>query len=213
MFGEKSLSNSELLAIIIKTGTKEKTAINLAQSILTLKNGNDIRSLQELSLEELRKIKGIGRVKAIQIKAICEIAKRMTMPLDLKIIIKGPEDVAKIFSQETRYEKIEIAKLLILNTKNVLQKIIDLSIGRNSSTQIDIRRILEEVLKTGMSKFILIHNHPSGDPTPSKQDLQVTKNIQDASQIMGLELLDHIILGENSFYSILAKSERKMEIL
>lgn len=213
MFGEKSLSNSELLAIIIKTGTKEKTAINLAQSILTLKNGNDIRSLQELSLEELRKIKGIGRVKAIQIKAICEIAKRMTMPLDLKIIIKGPEDVAKIFSQETRYEKIEIAKLLILNTKNVLQKIIDLSIGRNSSTQIDIRRILEEVLKTGMSKFILIHNHPSGDPTPSKQDLQVTKNIQDASQIMGLELLDHIILGENSFYSILAKSKREMKIL
>lgn len=207
MFGEKTLSNSELLAIILKTGTKEQTAIALAQNVLALNSEKNIRGLQEISLQELKKVKGIGRVKAIQIKAICEIAKRMAMPLNLNTVIKRPKDVANLLTEEIRYEKREIVKLLILNTKNVVQKIVNLNIGKNNSAQIDIRQILEEVLKTGMTKFILVHNHPSGDTTPSLQDVQVTKNIQEATRIVGLELLDHIVLGEKSYYSILTKNK------
>lgn len=207
MFGEKTLSNSELLAIILKTGTKEQTAIALAQNVLALNSEKNIRGLQEIPLQELKKVKGIGRVKAIQIKAICEIAKRMAMPLNLNTVIKRPKDVANLLTEEIRYEKREIVKLLILNTKNVVQKIVNLNIGKNNSAQIDIRQILEEVLKTGMTKFILVHNHPSGDTTPSLQDVQVTKNIQEATRIVGLELLDHIVLGEKSYYSILTKNK------
>ena len=127
MYGEKTLSNSELLAIILKTGTKEQTAVGLAQNILALKGKEDLRSLQEISLAELQKIKGIGKVKAIQIKAVCELAKRMSKPINLNIAIKEPKDVAKLLMDELRYEKREIVKIIILNTKNVVQKVVDIT--------------------------------------------------------------------------------------
>lgn len=127
MYGEKTLSNSELLAIILKTGTKEQTAISLAQNVLALKGEQDLRKLQEISLKELQQIKGIGKVKAIQIKAVCEIAKRMARPLNLNVVIKEPKDVANLLMEEVRYETKEIMKVLILNTKNVVQKIVDIA--------------------------------------------------------------------------------------
>lgn len=136
MYGEKVLSNSELLAIILKTGTKEQTAVAVAQSILTLKGEENLRSLQEISLQELKKIRGVGRVKAIQIKAICELAKRMARPLSVnKITIKEPKDVANLLMEELRYEQREVVKILILNTKQVLQKIIDITTRNNIFSQ------------------------------------------------------------------------------
>ena len=211
MYGEKVLSNSELLAIIIKTGTKDKSAMELAQTILSLMPNGSLRDIQDISLEELRKIKGIGRVKAIQIKATCEIAKRMQKPLDLSVVIKKPEDVASIVMDELRFEKKEIVKLLILNTKNVLQKIVDISIGKIDSAEIDIRKIMEEIVKTGMQKFILVHNHPSGNPYPSKKDIQVTKKLDMAAKILGLQLLDHIIIGDGISYSIYSNKRKEEE--
>ena len=202
MFGEKTLADSELLAIIIKNGIKNKTAIELAQDILSINSINNLRSIQNISLEELKKVKGIGRVKAIQIKAICEIAKRMERPLDLNTVIKSPKDVAELFKSELRYEKREIVKLLILNTKNVLQKIIDINIGEVSNAKIDIRKILEETLKTGMQKFILVHNHPSGNANPSLEDIETTEKIANSANMVGLQLIDHIIIGDGNFYSI-----------
>ena len=127
MYGEKTLSNSELLAVILKTGTKEQTAVGLAQNILALKGKEDLRSLQEISLQELKQIRGIGRVKAIQIKAVCELAKRMSKPINLNITIKSPKDVANLLMDELRYEKKEIVKIVILNTKNVVQKVVDIA--------------------------------------------------------------------------------------
>jgi len=166
MYGEKTLSNSELLAIIIKTGTKDETSVTLAQKILTMKAEN-IRSLQEISLEEFMKIKGIGKVKAIQLKAVCELAKRMSVPLDLNKIIKSPEDVANLLIEELRYEKREIVKVLILNTKNKVQKIVDITIGSISSAIVKPVDIFSEAIKMGMTRIIIVHNHPSGDSTPS----------------------------------------------
>ena len=210
MYGEKALSNSELIAIILKTGTKNQTAVAIAQNILSLKGEKNIRALQDLTLIELQSVKGIGKVKAIQIKALCEIAKRMERPLNLNVVIKEPKDVASILVNELRYEKKEIVKILILNTKNVLQKIIDLGVGDVSSNIINIRQIFEEVIKTGMNKFILVHNHPSGDVTPSTNDIEVTKDIQRLSQLMGLQFIDHIIIGDGKFQSIFAKTNQKV---
>ena len=173
MYGEKVLSNAELLAIILKTGSKEQSAVELAQNILKLNGENNLRSLQQISLKDLQKIKGVGKVKAIQIKALCEITKRMERPLNLNITIKEPKDVAKLLMNELRYEKREITKVLTLNTKNVLQKIVEIGIGNISSTAIDIKQIFEENLKLGMNRFILVHNHPSGDPTPSTKEIEL----------------------------------------
>ena len=211
MLGEKTLSNSELLAIIIKTGTKNKTAIEIAQEILSINSIKNIRELQDLSLEELKRISGIGKVKALQIKAVCELAKRMEKPLDLNVIIKRPNDVAKLLMNELRYEKREIVKLLILNTKNVLQKVIDINIGETDKAKVDIKRVLEETLKTGMTKFILVHNHPSGNVNPSFEDLETTEKVANAAKLVDLQLVDHIIIGDGCFYSIFSNKHDKGE--
>ena len=204
MYGEKSLSNSELLAIILKTGTKNQTAVALAQQVLALIENRNIRALHEISIKELQKINGIGKVKAIQIKAICELAKRMSRPQDLKTQIKSSEDAANLLMEELKYEKNEIVKILILNTKNIVQKIVDISIGNTSSAPIERKRIFEEILKTGMSTFILVHNHPSGDVTPSMNDIKTTKEINMGAELLGLKLLDHIIIGDGKYKSILS---------
>ncbi len=211
MYGEKTLSNSELLAIILKTGTKEQTAVALAQNILSLNGKEDLRSLQEISMQELQQIKGIGKVKAIQIKAVCELAKRMARPQKLNVVIKEPKDVADLLMNELRYEKREIVKVLILNTKNVLQKIVDIATGNISSAKVDLKQIFEETLKTGMNKFILVHNHPSGNATPSMQDIELTKRVEEGAKLLELQLLDHIVIGDGVYQSILANKIQKIK--
>lgn len=209
LYGEKTLSNSELLAIIIKTGTKQETAVDLAQKILSINNtnkNNSLRFLEQISIEELTKIKGIGRVKAIQLKAVCEIAKRISRPIDIeKVIIKSPKDIANIFIEELRYEKREILKVLILNTKNIIQKIIDIAIGGTSSINVEPKDILKEAVKMEMPKIIIIHNHPSGDATPSMSDIEITKRINESAKLLGIQLLDHIVIGDGTYTSILSK--------
>lgn len=214
LYGSGSLSNSELLAIIIKCGTKEETSVSLAQKILKLRentNNKDLRFLQDLTIEELTKIKGIGKVKAIQIIATCELAKRMSKPVDsLKIVIKNTEDVANLFMDELKYEKREIAKLLILNSKNVVLKIIDIAVGGGNFAAIEPKIILKEPIKMGAQKIILVHNHPSGNTTPSDEDYRITDRIYECADIMGITLLDHIIIGDNAFESIF-KSKQKLK--
>ena len=204
LYGEKMLSNSELLAIIIKTGTKEESSVTLAQKILSIKNDkNDLTFLQDLSIEELCKIKGIGKVKAIQIIAVCELAKRMSRPINTeKIKIKNTEDVAKLLMNELSYEKREIAKVIILNSKNIVIKITDVSYGGTSYAVLEPKEVLADAIKMGAPKIILVHNHPSGDPTPSKMDYVATDKIYEAAEIMGIELLDHVIIGKGKFASV-----------
>ena len=165
MYGAKMLSNSELLAIIIKTGTKEETSVSLAQKILGLKKNtqkDDLRFLQDLSIEELMQVKGIGKVKALQIQAVCELAKRMSRPINkLKTKIKTTKDVADILMEELRYEKREIAKVIILNSQNIILKIIDISFGGTSYAILEPKDVLLEAIKMQAPKIILVHNHPS----------------------------------------------------
>lgn len=213
MYGANTLSNAELLAIIIKTGTKEDTAVNLAQRILKLNENTKtqgLQFLQEISIEEFTKVKGIGRVKAIQLQAVAEIAKRMTTPTNIfKYKIKNPEDVAKLLMEEMRYEKREIAKVILLNTKNNVLKVSNISFGGTNLAIIEPKEVLSEAIKMQAPKIILIHNHPSGDPTPSEQDFIFTDKMYEACEIIGIELLDHIIIGNGCYESIFSENKKR----
>lgn len=163
-YGAEMLSNAELLAIIIKTGTKSESSVAIAQKILNLKSNDidNIRFLQDISIEEFMQIKGIGKVKAIQLKAICELTKRMSRPINnKKIVIKSAKDVADFIMPELRYEKREIAKVIILNNKNVILKALNISLGGANFACIEPKDVLIEAVKMGAPKIILVHNHPS----------------------------------------------------
>ena len=211
MYGASKLSNSELLAIIIKTGTKNENSVEIAQKILKLGNDkNDLRFLQDIGMKEYKKIKGIGKVKAIQLIAVGEIAKRMSMPIqNMQIRIETPKDVANLFMQELKSEKREVAKLIILNNKCIVQKIVDVSTGGTNYAVIEPKHILVEAVKMEAAKIILVHNHPSGDPTPSAGDYRATDRIYEAADVMGIELIDHVIIGDNRYESILKKKGEK----
>ena len=212
-YGAKKLSNTELLAIIIKTGTKNESALDISQKVLSLSEIKDNLSLLgDLTINQLRKINGIGKVKAIQILAVAELAKRISMPINIiEQKIKTTEDVARLFMSEMSNEKREIAKIIILNSKNKILKIKDLSIGGTNYAVLEPKIILEEPIKMQAPKIILVHNHPSGNPTPSTQDFQATDRIYEAANIMGIDLIDHVIIGKNGKYEsvIYEKNKRK----
>ena len=209
LFGAEALSNVELLAIIIKNGTKNKSAINLAQQILNIgdnKNMQSIRFLQDMSINEFMKIEGIGKVKAIQLKAVCELTKRIARPINnQKIVIKAPKDVVELLMPELRYEKREIVKILLLNTKNIVVKITNISLGGANFAYIEPKDVLAEAVRMEVPKIILVHNHPSGDPKPSKNDYLITDKVFEAAELLGIELLDHIVIGDGTYESILKK--------
>ena len=203
-YGAKYLSNEELIAILLRTGDKGINVKELSNNVLVkLKSISDI---DKMTVNELTSIKGIGKVKAIQLKAICEITKRIARPINnQKKIIKTPKDVADLLIPELKYEKREIAKVLILNSKNVVLKSINISLGGANFSCIEPKDVLTEAIKMQAPKIILVHNHPSGDCTPSKSDYKVTDRLYEAADVMGIQLLDHIIIGDNTYKSLLLK--------
>ncbi len=207
--GEKVLSNAELLAIIIKTGTKEENSIEIANRILLM--SESLKGLFELSIEDLMNIKGIGKIKAIQLKAVCELARRMSKQQSCDMQIKYPKDVANLFMDEYKFEKKETLKLVILNNKNFIIKVVDIAKGAINQIIVDLKDILKEVIRLQANKMIIVHNHPSGDATPSKQDIEFTKKLIKASEIMDIKLLDHIIIGYDEYESIFSRGDIKNE--
>lgn len=208
--GARFLTNAELLAIIIKTGTKEETAVGLAQQILKLNttNENNLKFLMDLTIEELMKIKGIGKVKAVQLKAIGELAKRMNDIENYKEkIISRPKDIAIILMEKMKFEKQEILKVALLNCRNKLIKMQEISRGGRGSASATIGAILNEAVRAEAAKIILIHNHPTGDPTPSSKDIIFTEKIVKAADLLDIQVVDHIIIGYTKYVSIL--NERK----
>lgn len=151
----------------------------------------------------LCKLNGIGKVKAIQIKAVCELAKRISAPINKqKIKIKTPQDASKLVMNELKVEKREIVKVIILNSQNIVTKIQNISYGGTNSVNVDIKDLFTEAIKIGAPKIIMIHNHPSGNSTPSEQDISYTKRAEQAAKILGIQLLDHIVIGYNEYTSI-----------
>ena len=215
MYGEKTLSNAELLAIIIKTGTKEETSVQLAQRLLSLNKTTkeDLNYLQTLSIEELMEVKGIGKVKAIQLKAVGEISARMFSKTKYKkMFINEPKDLAEILIGNIKSETNEKVKIAILNSRNQLLKIQDIASGGIDFVNIEVKEILTEPIKMKAPKYILVHNHPGERAKPSKNDIEYTKTLYKLSQLFNIELIDHIIIAGMNYTSIFMEWLTKEEL-
>ena len=215
MYGEKTLSNAELLAIIIKTGTKEETSVQLAQRLLSLNKTTkeDLNYLQTLSIEELMEVKGIGKVKAIQLKAVGEISARMFSKTKYKkMFINEPKDLAEILIGNIKSETNEKVKIAILNSRNQLLKIQDIASGGIDFVNIEVKEILTEPIKMKAPKYILVHNHPGESAKPSKNDIEYTKTLYKLSQLFNIELIDHIIIAGMNYTSIFMEWLTKEEL-
>ncbi len=202
--GAEKLSNAELLAIILRTGYREETAIHLAEKVIYRAGG--LRFLPDYTLEELQKIKGIGLAKAVQIKAALELGQRITASFrPATLSLSSPQEVADFLMEEMRYYHKEYFKIVLLNTKNQIISLEDISVGSLNSSIVHPREIFNIPIKKSAAAIILVHNHPSGDPHPSQEDLDVTTRLVDAGKLLGINVLDHIIIGENRFYSFKEK--------
>ena len=206
-YGPASLSDAELLAIIIRTGTKEKNSVELGNMILRLGSNSGqskgILSLLHLSLEELMQVKGIGRVKAIRLKCVSEFSKRIAMEtFKAGIRFDSPMTIANYYMEQVRHLEVEQVILVMTDGKNQFLKDTIISKGTVNMSLISPREIFLAALKTQAVNILLVHNHPSGDPTPSKDDVNITKRIYESSRIMNIPLVDHIIIGDNSYMSL-----------
>ncbi|MCR8746499.1 RadC family protein [Romboutsia lituseburensis] len=200
MQGEKKLSNQELLAILLRTGTKQKNAIELANYIIS-KDTQGLRYLQDMTIEELCEIDGIGLSKAAQIKAALELGIRVASVKPKKYKIKNPWDIYKFYMEELRYQKQEIFKVVLLNTKNEIISDVDVSRGTLNSSLVHPREVFREAIKRSTNKIILMHNHPSGTIEPSKEDKDVTFRLIKCGELIGIEVIDHIIIGDGLYFS------------
>lgn len=203
-YGPGSLSDAELLAVIIRTGTKRLRAIDLAVKVLNYSPNNPgLKGLNYLTMKELTQIPGIGRVKAIELLCLTELTKRMSREIHkerLKFIT--PRSISDYYMQDLRHLSREQVLLLMLDSKSRLIKDMVMSSGTINASIMPIREVLIQALKEEAVNIILIHNHPSGDPSPSSEDIRVTKRVKEASNLIGLTLMDHIIIGDNRYISL-----------
>lgn len=204
-YGTSKLSDAELLAVIIRTGTSGLQSIDLARNILNLSNQQGLLCIHQLTAEELMKVNGIGKVKAIQLKCISELAKRLAKGNIEKTPLTSSRDVASCYMEEYRHLSREHVLLLMLNTKKCLIAEKILSKGTVSASSITPREIFVEALNKDAVSIILLHNHPSGDATPSKADIALTKQVKWAGITIGIPLMDHLIIGDGTYTSFKEK--------
>ncbi|MFR8870047.1 RadC family protein [Paraclostridium sordellii] len=198
--GEKSLSNAELLAIILRTGTKKQSVLELANYILN-KDSQGIRWLKDITVQELCEIDGIGISKATQIKAALELGIRISSAKPTKYKVTNPWDIYKYYMEGLRYLNKEIFKIILLNTKNEIICDIDVSVGTLNMSLVHPREVFREAIKRNSNKIILMHNHPSGNIEPSNEDKNVTLRLIKCGDLIGIEVIDHIIIGDGLYYS------------
>lgn len=202
--GATSLSDIDLLAIMLRTGTAKASAMELAAAILS--RFKDLRALSQATIEELSEIKGIGPVKAVQVKAALELGRRLaSLPAEERPIIRCPEDVCSLLMEDLRNLDREYFLALLLNTKNQVLAKETISIGTLNASMVHPRELFKVAIRRSAAAVILVHNHPSGDPTPSREDITLTKRLQEAGEIIGIDVLDHIVIGDNRFTSLKSK--------
>ncbi|ANE47167.1 hypothetical protein SY83_13830 [Paenibacillus swuensis] len=200
-FGASALSNAELLAILLRTGTIAESAVRLAQRLLQETGG--LRPLVEMRTEELMKFKGIGSAKAIQIQAGIELGRRMgRTQLPETVTVRSPEDAANYCMEDLRYLQKEHFVVLFLNTKNHIIGQETLSMGSLNASIVHPREVFRAAIQRSSASLICVHNHPSGDPTPSPEDIAMTRRLIEAGEIVGIDVLDHIIIGDLRYVSL-----------
>ena len=202
-YGPEFLTDAELIACIIRSGTKEYTSVALAEHLLNLRKGKDgLTGLCSLSFEELTEVSGIGKVKALQILCVFELAKRMSRQQARKTLnFSQPGSIADYYMEDFRHKEQENLLLLLLDNKSNLLGEKTLFTGTVNASIVSPREIYLEALKFHAVGIILLHNHPSGDPTPSDADRRITRKIRDAGSLLDIPLLDHIIIGDKKYVS------------
>ena len=200
--GAEALSDAELLAVLLRTGTKGENVLALAKRLLDEDGGAGLLGIHQFSFQSLMKLKGIGKVKAVQILCLSELAKRLSKAsVEPRLRFSSSQSVAEYYMEDLRHRNQEVMKLLLLNSKAELIDETNISKGTVNASLVTPRELFVEALKKEAVSMILLHNHPSGDPTPSRDDILTTKRISECGLLIGIELLDHIIIGNNCYVS------------
>ncbi|MCK8815868.1 DNA repair protein RadC [Natroniella sulfidigena] len=203
-YGASTLSTAELLALILRTGSKKRTALDLANKLLTACGG--IKCLIDLSIEELQQIKGVGLAKSSQLKAVAELSKRLLSAHSDLNKISSPEDIAQFMIPKLKDLHQESFQIVLLNTKNEIIGVREVFRGSLNNSIVHPREVFRPAIKKSSAAIILAHNHPSGDVTPSQEDIEVTKRLSQVGELVGIEVLDHLVIGVNDYFSLKAKN-------
>ncbi len=200
--GAGSLSDAELLAVLLRTGSRGENVLDLSRRILYYAGEDGILGIHHFTIERLKRMKGIGRVKAVQMVCISELTKRLAKARACEMLqFTCPASIAKYYMEDMRHERQEVMKLLMLNSKSRLIGESDISKGTVNASLITPRELFIEALQKNAVSIIILHNHPSGDPSPSREDRLITERIRQAGDLIGIELLDHIVIGNNCYIS------------
>jgi DNA repair protein RadC len=204
--GPEALRDAELIAILFRTGTRSVGAVALAEKVLSY--FGSIRAVARASLEELQQVNGLGQVKAIEIKAALELGKRLAAFTERgRVKIRGAQDVADLLMLDYKDCETEVFKCLLLNVKGDVLKTITVSTGGLDGTSALPRDVFRQAVREGAASVILCHNHPSGDPEPSRDDTRLTQRLSEAGSLMGIGVLDHVVFGDGRYVSL---KERKV---
>lgn len=201
--GIEALTDAELFAIIFRTGTRAVSAVGLAEQMLRRNlNGAPLVNLYQDSLLDLQEIPGIGQVKAAQVHAVLELSKRISKQRHAEDVkITSANAVANIYMEELRHLKQEYFKVIYLDTKNKIISDENISIGSLNASIVHPREVFKNAVKKSANSIIILHNHPSGDPAPSREDIDITRRIRKSGELLGITLLDHIIIGDHRYVS------------
>ena len=201
-YGIGRLSDAELVALVLHTGTRDKSAIGLAEDVLSIFT-DGIGELGSCSLDDLLKINGIGRTKACSVLAAVELGKRIAVtPTADRTCITCPDHVAYMYMENLRYEKKEYFKSVLVNTRGEVIAIDNVSTGELTSTIVHPREVFRMAVNKSAAGVIFVHNHPSGDPVPRREDIVTTKRLIDSGELLGIRVLDHVIIGNGRFSSL-----------
>ncbi|MGE5371484.1 MAG: RadC family protein [Solirubrobacterales bacterium] len=198
--GVETLTESELLALLLGSGYRDKSALELADELLIHHHG--LRFVKTMSYEELRAVKGIGEAKASRLQAAAELGRRLARQTLDSDVITGPEDAARLVMEDMRFLDREHFRCLLLNRKNRVLSQETISVGGLSSSAAHPREIFKPAIQRSAASVILVHNHPSGDPTPSADDIEITKRLTEAGRLLGIDVLDHLIIGDGRYVSL-----------
>lgn len=199
-FGVEALSSQELMAVLIGRGVANNSVMTIAQELIA--TYGSVRAISEATMEELSRVKGIGPAKAAQIKACFELGKRQDFDTDrIDLVISSPDAVGRLISSTIRDKAKEHFKLILLNTRNRVIRIAHVSTGTLNASLVHPREVFKEAIRHSAASVIIAHNHPSGDTEPSSEDLRITKKLVEAGRLLGIEVLDHVIVGKGRPFS------------
>ena len=200
--GPEGLSTVEVLAVILGTGTRSKSVIDLAGDVLAM-DARGLRYLAECSPEELKKISGMGDAKVCVLMAALELGKRLScLPAEERVRIKCSADIANLFMERLRYEKKEHFKCLLINSRGEILEENEVSVGDLNSSASHPREVFSPAVRRSAGSVAFVHNHPSGDPSPSQEDIDSTKRLVEVGKLLGIPVIDHIIIGDGSYVSM-----------